>query len=105
MWPATRKEKVDKRQERIRDSEWRCTEKFLAERSPGSFLDVGCGTGYQLLKAEELGFLVVGVDPEIGGHGVPTAKSSHHIVNAAAEALPFQREGSRSQRNAQGLGS
>lgn len=90
MWPVASKEVFNVRQKRIRDLEWSAAEEILKKFAPGRFLDVGCGTGYTLAKAQELGFSVVGTEPEIGMYGVAdSAPSDIEIIEAVAEDLPF----------------
>ena len=90
MWPVASKEVFNVRQKRIRDLEWGAAEEILKNFTSGRFLDVGCGTGYTLSKAQELGFSVVGTEPEIGIYGVTDSASSQvEIVEAVAEDLPF----------------
>lgn len=89
------KETFNRRQRRNRDAEWSAIAETLAARAPGKFLDVGCGTGYALLKARALGFDVAGVDPEGGTYGVHDAATdeiSSKIIKGVAERLPFENE-------------
>jgi ubiquinone/menaquinone biosynthesis C-methylase UbiE len=62
-----------------------------------SFLDVGCGAGYSLVKAhKEFGCMVQGVDPAPGEHGVGRFTEDlwkkRPIIQASAEELPFPDE-------------
>ncbi|GAC1400193.1 MAG: hypothetical protein NVSMB56_15260 [Pyrinomonadaceae bacterium] len=85
-------ETFNRRQKRNRVAEWRAVESFIASPVSGKFLDVGCGTGYALARAKQLGFEVVGIDPESGTYGVRD-KATHEIrtriVAGAAEKIPF----------------
>ena len=88
----TTPEVFNRRQKRGRDAEWEAVKPFLLERAPGSFLDVGCGTGYAMAQALELGFSVTGIDPEIAKYGVLDESVNavkRHIITAAAEHIPF----------------
>ena len=79
---------------KIRDLEWSCAKEVLKSYSPGTFLDIGCGTGYALCKAHELGFSAIGIDRQIGIHGVDIVSSwvKDSIIEALAEALPFKND-------------
>lgn len=91
----TRADIHNKRQKRGRDAEWEAIKPFLAHRAPGKFIDVGCGTGYAMVKARELDFDVAGIDPESSTHGVrdeATSSVAKHIITAAAEKIPFPDE-------------
>ncbi|TGO02914.1 hypothetical protein PN36_16475 [Candidatus Thiomargarita nelsonii] len=93
MWPLANKEVFNTRQKRIRDLEWNNTEKFLKHYSHSSFLDVGCGTGYALSKAQKLGFSVIGIEPEIDVYGVIDSSNFNPlIIKGVAEELPFETE-------------
>jgi SAM-dependent methyltransferase len=88
----TSPETSNRREKRGRDAEWNALKRFLQERSPGLLLDVGCGTGYALARAQELGFRVVGIDPEFAKYGVRDEvvnAVTRHIITAAAEYIPF----------------
>ncbi len=88
----TNPEVFNRRQKRGRDAEWEALKPFLQKRAPGLFLDVGCGTGYAMVQAQELGFRVVGVDPEIAKFGVydeSVSAVTSNILTAAAENIPF----------------
>src|SRR5262249_5293980 len=59
--------------------------------SGARLLDVGCGRGIQLRQAAEKGCWVAGVD--LDGDALATCKRSGlTVVQARAEALPFQSE-------------
>ena len=82
----------NRRQKRGRDAEWEALKPYLRERAPGLFMDVGCGTGYAMAQAHELGFSVTGIDPEIAKYGVwdeSVNAVTRHIVTAVAEHIPF----------------
>ncbi|MBK9527494.1 MAG: class I SAM-dependent methyltransferase [Acidobacteria bacterium] len=91
----TKAERFNRRQKKGRDAEWEAFVPFLAERAPGTFLDVGCGTGYAMVQGKKLGFEVFGVDPELSKFGVHDASVkvvSDRMVTAAAEDLPFEND-------------
>ena len=44
-------EEIEIFQQLIRDKEWAAIEKFISEGS--KFLDVGCGSGYAMIQAQE----------------------------------------------------
>jgi ubiquinone/menaquinone biosynthesis C-methylase UbiE len=93
-WPLLSKEKTNKNQKIIRDAEWEATESFVIK---GDFLDVGCGAGYAMKKAQKMGCAVFGIDPDPGGHGVGREGSNYVIENviikkAVAESIPFEDE-------------
>jgi len=86
------KEKVEKHQQIIRDSEWAQIENHIAKKS--KLLDVGCGAGYSLMRAtQDLDCKAVGIDPDPGAHGV--GRFVEDLVNNVpikqgfAEDLPF----------------
>lgn len=86
------KKNIEIYQERIRLLEWNAIKSFIPKGS--TFLDVGCGAGYSLMKAHnELGCNVQGVDPAPGEHGVGRFTvdlwKDRPIVKASAENLPF----------------
>ncbi len=89
----SKKEKVEKFQQRIRDEEW----KILIDEIPvcTHFLDVGCGAGYAMARAfTDKNCTVVGIDPEPGAHGVgrfiKDLVSVSNIQKGFAENLPFE---------------
>ncbi len=89
----TNAERFNRRQKRGRDAEWEAFVPFLAELAPGTFLDVGCGTGYAMVQGKGLGFEVFGVDPELSKFGVRDESVNavaDRMVTAAAERLPFE---------------
>jgi ubiquinone/menaquinone biosynthesis C-methylase UbiE len=92
-FPISSKNKIEKYQERIRQLEWNAILQYIPENS--SFLDVGCGAGYSLMKAHtELGCSIQGIDPAPGAHGVGRYASdewkSLPILKGSAEELPFE---------------
>jgi ubiquinone/menaquinone biosynthesis C-methylase UbiE len=91
-YPFSSKIKVEKYQMKIRDIEWNEIKKNIKEKT--IFLDVGCGAGYYLDKAEkELNCEVYGIDPRPGEHGVGRyieLKSNNKIIQGFAENLPFE---------------
>lgn len=88
------KEKTDYYQRKIRNTEWDAIKQYIPNKS--KFLDVGCGAGYSLIKAqEELECLCFGVDPDPGGHGVGRYNeldSELNIKKGVSENLPFEDE-------------
>ena len=63
------KNKVEKHQQIIRDTEWFEIKKYIPRES--KFLDVGCGAGYSLMRAsQDLNCEVEGIDADPGSHGV-----------------------------------
>lgn len=90
-FPFLSKEKVDKNQQIIRDTEWNAIKPFIPAGS--RFLDVGCGTGYSMMKAKELNCTCYGIDPDPGRHGVGRYKDDTStdliIVKGNAEKLPY----------------
>lgn len=88
------KEKTDYYQEKIREAEWDAIKHYISKNS--MFLDVGCGAGYAMLKAqEEFNCNCFGVDPDPGGHGVGRYKEFNKRLNikkGVSEDLPFQDE-------------
>ncbi len=91
----TKAERFNRRQKKGRDAEWEAFLPFLAERAPGTFLDVGCGTGYAMVQGKKLGFEVFGVDPELSRFGVhdDSVKAvADRMLTAAAEDLPFEND-------------
>lgn len=89
------KEKVEKYQQIIRDEEW----KWLIKEIPPNtkFLDVGCGAGYAMYKAEtDLSCNCFGIDPDPGAHGVGryliNMISVKNIQQGFAENIPFDND-------------
>lgn len=84
---------IEKYQEKIRNVEWDAIASYIPFSA--SFLDVGCGAGFSLIKAkQEKNCLVTGVDPAPGEHGVGRFTNDlwkeRPILKAAAEDLPFE---------------
>lgn len=93
LFPISSKSKIDFYQEQIRQLEWNAIMPHIPAGS--SFLDVGCGAGYSLMKAySELGCDVKGIDPAPGAHGVGRFTEGlwkeRPIIQGSAEALPFE---------------
>jgi ubiquinone/menaquinone biosynthesis C-methylase UbiE len=90
--PMLPRAEADANQKKIRDTEWEAIKDFIPKGA--KFLDVGCGAGYAMRKAAELGCDCYGVDPDPGGHGVgrydAQSTSGLRIVKGEAEALPFE---------------
>ena len=91
-WPLLNKEETNKNQKIIRDTEWEAIKSFIIK---GDFWDVGCGAGYAMKKAQEIGCTVVGIDPNPGGHGVGRQGSNYFIGDVAikqafAESIPLE---------------
>jgi len=91
--PISSKAKIEEYQEKIRELEWVAIKEFIPESS--SFLDVGCGAGYSLMRAyTELNCEVLGIDPAPGEHGVGRFTSGiwkdRPILDGNAEDLPFE---------------
>lgn len=79
------------RQQVIRDREWKLLTTILPPQ-PGRFLDVGCGTGYQMARAKAMGFEVSGIDPHPGTDGVHAELADDvrsAIQKGVATSLPF----------------
>ena len=89
MWPVASNSLLNLRQRKIRDIEWECVEKYIAHYTNGTFLDVGCGTGYAMEKAKKIGLKTFGIDPNSHDHGVVCALQSDAIVKGVAEKIPF----------------
>ncbi|MDB5282006.1 MAG: class SAM-dependent methyltransferase [Bacteroidota bacterium] len=77
-------------QKRIRDTEWDAVQGHI--KPGGKFLDVGCGTGYCMLKAKELfNCEVFGIDPAPLAAGVGRYQNDTGltITKGSAEDIPF----------------
>lgn len=76
----------------VRDTEWEAIAPYIKK---GKFLDVGCGAGYSMQKAKNMGEIIVyGIDPDPKGHGVGREGSGFdiavdNIIQATAESIPF----------------
>ena len=93
-WPFLSKEETNLNQKKIRDTEWDAISNCIKK---GNFLDVGCGAGYSMKKAEAMDCIVYGIDPNPGGHGVGREGSNFdvglvNIKQAFAENIPFETE-------------
>jgi ubiquinone/menaquinone biosynthesis C-methylase UbiE len=87
------KKNIEIYQERIRLLEWDAIKAYIPSNS--TFLDVGCGSGYSLMKAyTELECTVQGIDREPGAHGVGRFTTDlwkeRPIIQGNAENLPFE---------------
>lgn len=94
-FPFSNKQKIENYQTEIRNIEWSILREHINKRS--KFLDVGCGSGHNMLKAElELSCDVYGIDPAPGSHGVGrfSELTDHHlkIMQGTAEKIPFQNQ-------------
>ncbi len=90
--PVSNKDKVELYQERIRQLEWNAIKPYITKQA--TFLDVGCGAGFSLMKAySELECEIQGIDPEPGAHGVGRFTDGlwkeRPIIQGTAESLPF----------------
>lgn len=91
-YPTSTKANIEKHQEQIRKVEWEAIKSYIPFGS--SFLDVGCGAGYSLMKATtEFGCEVQGIDPAPGEHGVGRFTEDlwkeRPILQGNAENIPF----------------
>ena len=89
------KGKTEINQTTIRATEWNAVVSHISKNC--KFLDVGCGTGYAMRKAQkELDCECFGVDPVPGAHGVGrNSKESIdglNIVQGFSEELPYDNE-------------
>jgi 2-polyprenyl-6-hydroxyphenyl methylase/3-demethylubiquinone-9 3-methyltransferase len=89
------KTKIEAYQQVIRDWEWDSISNYIKQNS--KFLDVGCGAGYAMLKAQkDRNCIVGGIDPNPGAHGVgrflKELVESPEIKQGFAENLPFENE-------------
>jgi glycosyltransferase involved in cell wall biosynthesis len=94
-YPYSDKQKIENYQTEIRNIEWSILKGYIHKKS--KFLDVGCGSGHNMLKAElELSCDVYGIDPAPGSHGVGrfSELTDHHlkIMQGTAEKIPFQNQ-------------
>ena len=91
-YPKLSNEKTNYHQKTARDTEWSEVKKYIKK---GMFLDVGCGAGYSMYKAQqELNCEVFGIDPDPLGHGVGRRESNFNIdikniKTAFSENIPF----------------
>ncbi|MBK8805294.1 MAG: class I SAM-dependent methyltransferase [Bacteroidales bacterium] len=91
-FPILSKDKENKYQKIARDTEWDAIKAFIPTNS--MFIDIGCGAGYFMEKAQtELQCQVSGIDPDPGAHGVnrksDTFKLDSSIKKGYAEELDF----------------
>lgn len=94
-FPFSSKNQIEKYQTEARDIEWNSFREFIPKKS--NFLDVGCGAGDNLNRAEsELNCEITGIDPSPGAHGVGRFSSNDitkkTIIQGSAENLPFEDE-------------
>ena len=94
-FPFSAKMKIEHYQTEIRNLEWDSFKQFIPAHS--TFLDVGCGAGYNMLKAKtELYCEVKGIDPSPGSHGVGRFSGSLDetlpILQGCAENIPFENQ-------------
>ena len=94
-FPFSSKIQIEKFQKEIRDIEWDSFKQFIKPNA--SFLDVGCGSGDNLNRAQtELNCKVIGIDPSPGSHGVgrftENKANEIKIIQGTAEDLPFKNE-------------
>jgi ubiquinone/menaquinone biosynthesis C-methylase UbiE len=87
------KNNVEACQQVIRDKEWDAISENIKHNT--TFLDVGCGAGYAMFKAQnERNCKVEGIDPNPGAHGVgrylKELVNSPRIYQGFAESLPFE---------------
>jgi SAM-dependent methyltransferase len=90
-WPYVPIAIRDQRQEFVRDFEWNSIKPFI---KPGNFLDVGCGAGYAMKRAQtDFNCVTSGIDPEPGAHGVGRLGNNYmdslNIVKGFSENLPY----------------
>lgn len=91
-YPLLNPEQTNANQKLARDCEWEAIEKYIQK---GKFLDVGCGAGYNMYKAQEIGCTAFGIDPDPQGHGVGRRESNYaipveNIVQGFSEQLPYE---------------
>jgi len=90
------KDKTNHYQMLARNTEWQAIKDFIPHGS--KFLDVGCGAGYSMKRAEEdCHCNVFGIDPEPMSHGVGRIGSNYKIemekiTRAVSESIPFENE-------------
>lgn len=92
-FPISSKKDIEKYQTIIRNLEWNSFKKYINKGD--SFLDLGCGAGYYLMKAEdEFKCDVYGVDPSPGKHGVGRFSkiANNQIIQGYAEEIAFDNE-------------
>ena len=89
-WPFLPEAQANEYQKIIRDTEWEGIKPYFKK---GKMLDVGCGTGYSLLRAKkEFDVEAYGIDPEPMRHGVHGAENELDTIEikaGMAEALPY----------------
>lgn len=91
-YPLLSKEQTNANQKIIRDTEWEAIKPYIIK---GKFLDVGCGAGYAMNRAQnDCQCEPYGIDPDPMGHGVGREGSNYNtgvntIKKAFAESIPF----------------
>jgi ubiquinone/menaquinone biosynthesis C-methylase UbiE len=93
-WPYVSKDVADARQKFIRNYEWAAISRFIR---PGRFLDVGCGAGYAMKRAEEdFSSETSGIDPDPGAHGVGRYNEGYiqpaNVLKGFSENLPYDNK-------------
>lgn len=91
-YPLLTPEQTNANQKLARDCEWEAIEPYMQK---GKFLDVGCGAGYSMYKAQQIGCNVFGIDPDPQGHGVGRRESEfivpiENIRQGFSEELPYE---------------
>lgn len=88
------KERADANQKLIRNVEWDSIKDKIPVNS--SFIDVGCGAGYNLMKAKkDRQCDCQGIDPEPGSHGVgrySDVPTDVVITKGSCENIPFENK-------------
>lgn len=88
------KDKTNHYQMIARDMEWQAINDYIPKGS--QFLDVGCGAGYSMKRAQDdCECEVFGIDPEPMAHGVGRIGSNYtietdKIIKAVSESIPFE---------------
>jgi SAM-dependent methyltransferase len=90
--PISSKTNIEICQEQIRHLEWNAVKHYIPKQA--TFLDVGCGAGYSLMKAyTELECEVQGIDPDLGvncfGRFTQGLWKERPIIQVFAETLTF----------------
>ncbi len=91
-YPLLSPAQTNANQKRARDCEWEAIADYIRI---GTFLDIGCGAGYSMYKAQLMGCKVYGIDPDPRGHGVGRRESDfpvpiENIVQGFSEQLPYK---------------
>lgn len=93
-YPLLSPERTNVHQKNARDCEWKAIEPHIKKKI---FLDVGCGAGYSMYKAQQIGCEVFGIDPDPHGHGVGRRNSEYtvpieNITQGFSENLPYNNQ-------------